>query len=150
MPAPTARREFAKGVIDSAIRKALAATGGKARRAFADLLWNVQSRSELLRPARYVGRTEPDPVARLVLGLLALVEHRKDWLRPVVAWEPQGGGPLPLFSSLAHHLLADYPVPPVLLSAWFRGTDWASRRHRGGSNTPGWARASVRPGSRSG
>jgi hypothetical protein len=131
MPAPTARREFAKGLIDLAIRKAIAATGRKPRRAFAHLLWNVQARSELLRPARSVGRIEADRAARLVLGLLALVEHRKDWLRPVESWAPQGSGPLPLFSSLAHHLLADYPVPPVLLSAWFRGTDWPARRRQG-------------------
>jgi hypothetical protein len=131
MPASTARREFAKGTIDRAIRRALAATAGKPRRAFAGLLWVVQSRSEMLRPARYIGRTEADRVERLVLGLLALVGHRKHYLRPVETWVPQGAGPLPQFSSLAHHLLADYPVPPVLLSAWFRGTDWDARQQQG-------------------
>ena len=79
MPASTARREFAKGVIDLAIRKALVTTEGKPRKVFTDLLWNVQSRSDLLRPACYIGRTEAEPLARLVLGLLALVGHRDDW-----------------------------------------------------------------------
>ena len=130
MPAISARRESAKAAIDLVIRKALAACDRKPRRAFADLLWKVQCRSELLRPGRYVGRLDPGRLGLIVDGLRALVEHRKGWLRPVEAWEPSASAPLPLFSSLAHHLLANYPVPPVLLSAWFRGTDWQARRRQ--------------------
>lgn len=129
--APIARREFAKGLIDRAIHQALAPVDRKTRREFARLLWNVQARSELLRPARSIGRIEPDRVARLVLGVLALVEHRNDWLRPVELWEPRGSSARPLFSSLAHHLLADYRVPPVLLSAWFEGSGWYARQQQG-------------------
>lgn len=130
MPMISARRESAKAAIDLAVRKALAACDRKPRRAFADLLWKVQCRSELLRPGRYVGRLDPVRLGLIVDGLLALVEHRKGWLRPVEEWEPSASTPLPLFSSLAHHLLADYPVPPVLLSAWFGGTDWQARRRQ--------------------
>jgi hypothetical protein len=141
MPARVARREFAKEFIDTAIRKALDTLGRKPRRAFDHLLWNVQARSELLRPSRHVGRIEAGWLDRIVQGLLALVEHRRGWLRPVEAWEPGGGTSISLFSSLAHHLLADYQVPPVLLSVWFGGTDrsaqqrqhWFCHVGRGGS-----------------
>jgi hypothetical protein len=128
MSAISARREFAKGVFDRAIRKVLDATYGKTLRAFVQLLWNVQGRSELLRPGRAIGRVADEPVDRIVLGLRALVEHRYEWLRPAEHWEPSGEGPTALFASLAHHLLANYPTPPVLLSAWFRGTDCHAHR----------------------
>ncbi len=130
MSAASARRESAKAAIDRAIRKALAACDRKPRRAFADLLWKVQCRSDLMRPGRYVGRLDARRLGLLVGGLLALVEHRKSWLRPVEGWEPSASAPLPLFSSLAHHLLANYPVPPVLLWAWFQGTGWEARRRQ--------------------
>jgi hypothetical protein len=141
MRAISRRRESTKAVIDRAIRKAMAGCERKPRRAFADLLWKVQHRSDLLRPGRYVGRIEAARLGLVVDGLLALSEHRKGWLRPAEEWEPGDSTPLRLFSSLAHHLLANYPVPAVLLSAWFRGRGWAAQhrqhwfRHvgRGGS-----------------
>lgn len=128
MPTKIARREFAKGVFDRAIRQALSAHHGQPSRHLIQFLWNVQARSEMLRPARAIGRVADEPVGRLVTALRMLVDHRKDWLRPVESWEPRGDGPRALFSSLAHHLLANYPAPPVLLSAWFRGPDWYATR----------------------
>jgi hypothetical protein len=130
MPARIARGEHAKSVIDSSIRKALAATCGKTRRAYLHLLWNVQGRSELLRPRKFPGRTDAAWVDTILKGLLALTLDRREWLRPVEAWSPKGSNPIPLFSSLAHHLFASYPVPPVLLSAWFHGDGWEGRRQR--------------------
>ncbi len=67
--------------------------------------------------------------------------HCKDWRRRPEEWSPSEDNPIPLFSSLAHHLLADYPVPPVLLSPWFRARspetwrqqDWFIHLGRGGS-----------------
>ncbi|WP_169976214.1 PcfJ domain-containing protein [Tautonia rosea] len=94
------------------------------------LLWNVQSRSDLLRPARFAGRAEEESLRRLVGGLLALVGYRRSWLRPVEQWEPREGGTHSVFSSLAHHLLANYPVPPVMHSAWFAGSGWWAYRQR--------------------
>lgn len=125
-----ARREFAKSVIDDVLRRYARASFARPHRAFLHLLWNVQARSAMLRPSRAVGRVAKEPVERLVSGLVTLVEHRNEWLRPVEEWEPRGGGPTALFSSLAHHLLANYPTPPVLLSAWFRGNDWFAQRAR--------------------
>ena len=67
-----AGREFAKGLIDRSVSKALGSVGGKSRRAFLGLLWNVQARSELLRPRRFEGRAEAVRLDELVGGLLAL------------------------------------------------------------------------------
>jgi hypothetical protein len=127
MPVSIAPREHAKAVIDRSIRKALAQTSGKPRRKFLHFLGEVRGRSDLLRPARHRGRTDAGWLDAILGGLLALSGSRNDWLRPVEEWQPQGANPIPLFSSLAHHLLADYPVPPVLLSAWFQGDTWVGR-----------------------
>jgi hypothetical protein len=128
MSARISKREFAKGVIDLAIRQALDTLGRKPRKGFDDLLWNVQARSALLRPSLHAGQIEATSVDTILRGLLALFEHRKGWLRPVETWDPQGGNATSIFSSLADHLMADYPVPPVLLSAWFLGSDWPARQ----------------------
>jgi hypothetical protein len=122
------RREFAKRVIDLAIHKALDTLRGRPRKAFDDMLRNIQSRSGLLRPSHHVGQIEAASVDAILGGLLALFEQGEHWLRPVETWEPSGRRWISTFSSLAHHLIADYPVPPVMLSAWFLGTDWSARQ----------------------
>ena len=124
MSAPIARREFAKSVIDRSIRKALATVSRRPRRTFQFLIWNVQARSDLLRPSHYLGRADGICLDRIVGGLLALSGWRREWHRPVEEWESGDGPPMVLFASLADHLMAAYPVPPVLMSAWFRGTGW--------------------------
>jgi hypothetical protein len=126
-----AGREFAQSLVARAIPIALGSVERKTRRAFFGLLGKVHARSDLLRPERFEGRAEAETLSRHVGGMLALAEHRKDWLRPVEAWAPQGHDPGSLFSSLAHHLLASYPVPPVLTSAWFEGLGGRARRHQG-------------------
>jgi hypothetical protein len=125
-----ARREFAKSLVDRAVRKVLRGVDRKTKNAFLALLWNVQVRSDLLRPGRLKGRVEADRLETLVGGLMALTSHRRDWLRPVGQWEPRESNASPLFSSLAHHLLAYHPVPPVMLSAWFRGLGWPGYRQQ--------------------
>jgi hypothetical protein len=125
MPVRIAPREHAKALIDRSIRKALAAqTSGKPSMGIVQFLGEVRGRSALLKPARFRGRIEDGWLDTILGGLLALYVHRREWLRPIYRWEPQETNPLPVFSSLAHHLLADYPVPPVLLSAWFLGDTW--------------------------
>lgn len=130
MSAESARREFAKSAVDAAVRRALNTRDRRLGRAFADLLSSVRGRSGLLRPAAYVGRDEPGLPDRIVAGLLALAAHRDGWIRPPDAWEPGGRSAVGVFSSLAHHLLARYPAPPVLLSAWFRGLGGTARRRQ--------------------
>lgn len=129
MATAIARREFAKLVADEAIRKALESVScRKLRRAFLALTWEVRERSGLFRPGRMIGRVEPEWLDRIARGLLALCGHRAEWIRPIEGWAPDGVAPLGLFASLAHHLLAEYPVPPVLLSAWFREPGWEAAR----------------------
>jgi hypothetical protein len=130
MPVSTAPREHAKSLIDRSIRKVLAQTGGKPRRRFLAFLGEIRGRSDLLRPARYRGCTDVGWLDAILSGLLALFVSRNDWIRLVDEWQPGETNPIPVFSSLAHHLLASYPVPPVLLSAWFQGDTWEARQHQ--------------------
>ncbi len=132
MSVTIAPREHAKALIDRSIRKALAAqTSGKPSVGIVQFLGEVRGRSDLLRPSRFRGRIEDGWLDTILCGLLALYAHRREWFRPIHRWEPQETNPLPIFSSLAHHLLADYPVPPVLLSVWFLGDTWEGRRQQG-------------------
>lgn len=130
MSTSSARREFANGIIGLALRKGFAVRGKKARKAFAHLIWSVQSRSDLLSPGQYLGRARVEDFERIVGGLLALLELRFEWIRPVEEWSPGDLPPMSLFSSLAHHLFAKYPVPPILLSTWFEGPGWPAQRYQ--------------------
>ena len=122
MPVPTAPREHAKAQIDRSIRKAIDRTYGKPKWRFVDFLGEVRGRSDLLKPARFRGRIDSGWLDSILGGLLTLTEYRREWLNPVTSWQPEGANPLAMFSSLAHHLLAAYPVPPVLVSSWFVDT----------------------------
>jgi hypothetical protein len=135
-----ARRQLVQAVLDRAIRQSLKKAGW-AKMMFLRLVWGVQARSGLLRRRGDGGRIDVEEQTRLVGGLLNLALHCKDWLRSPQEWTHRDGNPIPLFSSLAHHLLAEYPVPPVMLSAWFRGQshparqqqNWFKHLGRGGS-----------------
>lgn len=133
-------REPAKAAIDRSIRQALGRTSGKPRARFLDFLAAIRGRSDLLRPAWFRGRVDAAWLDAMLGALLRLVEYRHEWRRPIETWGPAGPTPLALFASLAHHLLAEYPVPPVLLSAWFvegyagnRPRQWFLRAARGQS-----------------
>jgi hypothetical protein len=110
-------RQTAKRQLDDSIHagRALAERHDGALPAYERLLSQVQARSNLLHPSDRAG----DNRNLLNAGLLALALHHADWLRPVEAWSPAGQSFWPLFTSLAHHLLALYPVPPFMTSAWF-------------------------------
>ena len=123
------RRDLTQSVLDLAIRKCLKKAGW-ARTMFLRLVWCVRARSGLLRPGSDGGRIDLAGLPRIVVGLHNLALHCKDWRRAPEAWSPPDDNPIPLFSSLAHHLLADYPVPPVLLSSWFRGQSSEIRQHQ--------------------
>jgi hypothetical protein len=79
------------------------------------VLRRVQSRAVLLRASDRAG----DSRNLINAGLLALALHHADWIRPVETWLPATPRPWPQFTSLAHHLLARYPVPAFMSSAWF-------------------------------
>lgn len=125
------RKHSAKAAIDRAVRDAFAAIPGHhaaTTAAFQRLLRHVRGRSGLLHPPGGASRHELKGYDDVLAGLLSLATF--DWLRPVEEWEPAGDNPLPQFSSLARHLLAAYPVPAFMTSAWFKGPDAEARRQR--------------------
>ena len=124
------RRHLTRSALDQSIGKHLKKAGW-ARTSFLRLVGSVRSRSVLLRPHPDGGRIDVEGLSRLVGGVLNLALHCKDWRRRPEEWSPSEDNPIPLFSSLAHHLLADYPVPPVLLSPWFRGRSPETWRQQG-------------------
>jgi hypothetical protein len=112
-------RASASRRLDDAVHaaRALAGPHAGAPGAYLRLLHQVRWRTGLLRSAR-----NPRRISRVTeanAGLLALALHHADWLRPVEAWRPPPTGSIPQFASLASHLLALYPVPACMTSAWF-------------------------------
>jgi PcfJ-like protein len=129
----SARKNWAGAAIDRAVRDALGSVAGchlPTRAAF-ELLLRRARRSNVLRPPRSGGRFVTKGYGEVVVGLLSLATHHKEWLRPVEAWDPAGDNPLPQFSSLARHLLATYPVPAFMTSVWFMGQGALGRRLQG-------------------
>jgi hypothetical protein len=110
-------RQRAKRLLDDSIHagRSLAGRQDGALPAYERLLWQVRTWTNLLHPSDRAG----DNRNLLNAGLLALALHHGDWLRPVEAWSPTGQNAWPLFTSLAHHLLARYPVPAFMTSVWF-------------------------------
>jgi hypothetical protein len=131
-PTVSVRWEFVRSIIERAGGTALGSVDRKTRRAFLGLLWDVRARSDLLGPERSEGEDAAEPLSWTVPGLLALSTFRRNWLRPLGEWvpDPIGVGQFPVFSSLAQHLLARYPVPPVLTWVWLGGLDWKARRQQ--------------------
>jgi hypothetical protein len=62
-------------------------------------------------------------------ALIKLNSRRGQWIRPLEAWHASSHNRRRQFSSLARHLLAQYPVPGFMDSAWFR-SDKGSYRMR--------------------
>jgi hypothetical protein len=110
-------RKTAKRQLDNSIHecRSLAQNHHGALLAYERLLRQVQTRTTLLHPSDQAG----DSRNLVNVGLLALALHHSDWLRPVENWFPNKQHVWPLFTSLAHHLLAVYPVPAFMTSVWF-------------------------------
>lgn len=110
-------RETAKQQLDKLIHagRALSARHREALPAYERLLWHVRSRTNLLHPSDRAG----DNRSLVNAGLLDLALHHADWIRSIEMWSPTHQNVWPLFSSLAQHLLARYPVPAFMTSVWF-------------------------------
>ncbi|WP_435018210.1 PcfJ domain-containing protein [Tundrisphaera sp. TA3] len=130
MPTTPSRRNSANAAIDRAIRDAFAtipAHDSATSTAFRRLLQQAR-RSDLLRAGPGGGRPGEEGRGAFVAGLRSLADF--DWIRPAEDWEPAGSGPLPRFASLAGHLLAAYPVPAFMASAWLGGMAGEARRRQ--------------------
>ncbi len=114
------KRQKEQHRIDAEISSALnqLAERPESRAAFERLLACVRSRTELLKPTP--GKARAGWVAPVFLTnrLKNLAAHRGQWLRGPETWRPTGGNLRPVFHSLAHHLLAFYPVPGFMDSVW--------------------------------
>ena len=110
-------RQTAKQQLDELIHagRALTARHREALPAYERLLWHVRSRTNLLHPSDRAG----DNRSLVNAGLLDLALHHADWIRSVEMWRPTHQNVWPLFSSLAQHLLARFPVPAFMTSVWF-------------------------------
>jgi hypothetical protein len=111
------------------------------RAAFERLLASMRAHTDLLKPAPGKGIVGWATPVFLIQRLRKLAERQAHWIRPVETWHP-GACSLRLDSrSLAHHLLAFYPVPGFMDSVWdhnsgpegFRQQAWYVRLGRGAS-----------------
>ena len=110
-------QQKAKQQLDELIHagRALTTRHQGALPAYEQLLWHVRARTNLLHPSDRAG----DNRSLVNAGLLDLALHHTDWIRSIEMWCPAHHAVWPLFSSLAQHLLARYPVPAFMTSVWF-------------------------------
>ncbi len=126
--------EAAKRRLDASIHHTRGTLAKRARHlgAYDALLSAVQRRGTLL--ARRC-LSAPDFHA----GLAALARHASDWMRPIETWSAAEESPWRRFASLAEHLLARFPMPRFMASAWLESADgrrsaaheWYKRMGRG-------------------
>jgi hypothetical protein len=127
--------------IDGAIKSSLAELGdhNERRDAFVRLLMCVRARTPLIKPIRAGGTPGWVSPVFLINRLKNLASRHAHWIRPCDNWQWDGSRLRPAFRSLAHHLLAIYPVPGFMDSAWdlpagpdaFREQSWFIRLGRG-------------------
>ncbi|MCK9567598.1 PcfJ domain-containing protein [Candidatus Pacearchaeota archaeon] len=65
----------------------------------------IEKRAPRLFDSDYIGQ----------LRLVSVLEHH----RPIADWEPRGKGKTTIFNSLCDHLLAKFPTPPFIWSAFW-------------------------------
>jgi hypothetical protein len=121
----------ANAYLERALRIALDSTSTRPRYALSRLIYAVRARSSLLRIERLGCRYDLADPYWIINGLQALAHHYEDSLRPVDDWVPEGAGYYLVFSSLANHLFARYPVPGFMTEVWLEGTLDHALKHQG-------------------
>src|SRR6266404_600424 len=129
--------------IDAAIKHTLKELSADLERlaAFLRLLACIRNRTQLLKPTAGPARAGWVAPVFLISRLKNLASRQRFWIRPCETWPPSDGNLRPVFRSLAHHLLAHYPVPAFMDSVWdlppgpdaFRQQAWWIRLGRGSS-----------------
>ena len=127
--------------IDAAIKIALDELDDytERRTAFLRLVDCVRARTPLLKPTLGHGTPGWTAPVYLINRLKNLAGRQSHWIRPCESWQAGVSNVRPAFQSLAHHLLAHYPVPGFMDSAWdlpngpeaFRQQSWYIRLGRG-------------------
>ncbi len=95
------------------------------REGMRELLVTVGERADFLTEAVDVGGARQP----YVNALIALHDRRAQWVRPLEEWKVRSHNRERQFASLVRHLIARYPVPGFMDSAWLR-RDRASYRQR--------------------
>ena len=106
------------GRIARAFDKGLA---GGARKAYLQLLLLAEERAKFFGLEAVIPRLGPISSNIFVEALANLAHNHRHWIRPLDQWVPTSHDPRQQFSSLARHLLAEYPVPVFMDAAWCRG-----------------------------
>jgi hypothetical protein len=103
----------------------------RTRFAFHDLLQRLSVCSDLVSGQPAISQYGWQVGNSFVDGLLALARHSRSWIRPMADWKPQTHNARRQFSSLARHLLAEWPVPAFMDSVWFLGSGKADFQQQG-------------------
>ncbi len=105
--------------------------------AFADMLWEVSARSNLLRTApEMAGGVAQFP---WLDALRNLARQHRQFLRTLDDWSGAHGHPLHVIDSICQHVFGPYPTPRFLSKLWFGGNShaecsrrqWVMRHARG-------------------
>ena len=112
--------------------------GPPERRALRDLVDVVEVRARPLLEGRATAGRESLAYAT---GFFHLAARHREWLRRPADWRAPEHDLRGQFSSLANHLLAEYPVPDFMAMAWLRDDDAGPARrdlflHVGRGNNP--------------
>ncbi len=94
------------------------------------LLNHLGHRSPLLTIEPIAAELGPQPGNNGIDALLHLAMLHEQWRRHPEDWLPETDDPRQQIHSLARHLLAIYPVPAFLDSAWFEGFTPDGAEHR--------------------
>lgn len=103
----------------------------RTRIAFRNLLQHVGACSDLVSCQPVIAQNGWQLGNTFVNGLLALARHCRNWIRPLGEWQPRTHNARRQFSSLARHLLAEWPVPPFMDSVWFLSSGRDASRRQG-------------------
>lgn len=113
-----------------AVSEAFAGLDGDARGVFLQLLQRVQNRTKLLVTEPVIRQFGTQAGNTFIDALAALAGHHRSWIRPLERWRPGTHNARRQFSSLARHLLAEYPVPVFMDSVWFEGDTAKALAHQ--------------------
>ncbi len=102
----------------------------KVNEAWQRLRNHLGSGSSLFSIEPVIADLGPQPGNTFLDAAMMLALRHRDWIRPLEEWQPVSNELRPQFASLLRHLLAEYPVPVFMDSAWFEGFTACGEQHR--------------------
>lgn len=100
------------------------------RKAFLSLLTRADELGVLIGVSPVIEWMGPVDGNTMLDALLALATQHTHWRRDVRQWRPTSKSRNQVFGDLVRHLMAEYPVPSFMDSAWFAGSDASSARQQ--------------------